>query len=238
MRKLPWLLWFVTLAMPLSGLAAQGRVGGSLVLTSDYRSHGVSQTDGEPALQADLHYDTPDGWFAGGWATNYTLYGAENRTVELNAFLGHRWRLANDWSAKLMLSHYAHPWDERAQHYDYDEMTAAAAWRDQLFFSASWSPNYALASSHGFSLNKSAIAYDATARVPLRGSFSGVAGVGYYDLSDLVGRSYWYGSAGLVYDMPSVHVEVSRVLSSGVARELYYGGVADDCWAATLMWTF
>jgi uncharacterized protein (TIGR02001 family) len=236
-RKLPRLLCFLTLATPLTGVA-NDRVGGSLVLTSDYRSHGISQTDGKPALQADLHYDTPSGWFAGAWATNYTLYSDEEQTVELSTFLGHRWRIANDWSAKLMLSHYAHPWDSRAQHYDYDEITTAAAWRDQLFFSASWSPNNSLVWSHGRRLNRTALAYDATARVPLRGSISGVAGVGYYDLTDLVGKSYWYGSAGLVYDLPNLHLELSRVQTTGVARELFYGGVADSCWAATLMWTF
>jgi uncharacterized protein (TIGR02001 family) len=213
-RKLFWLLCLTTLptastlANGLANGVALDRVGGSLVLTSDYRLHGVSQTDGRPALQADLHYDTPRGWFAGGWATNYTLYGEENQTVQLNAFLGRRWKVGNDWSAKLMLAHYAHPWDSRAQHYDYDEITAAAAWRDQLFFSASWAPNNSVVWAHGFSLNRTSLAYDATARMPLRGAVSWVAGIGYYDLSDLVGKSYWYGSAGLTYDLPAVHLEV------------------------------
>jgi len=232
-RKLAWLLCLLTLPA-----LANDRVGGSLVLTSDYRLHGVSQTDSSPALQADLHYGWPSGWFAGGWATNYTLYGDDNRTVELNAFLGHRWRVGNDWSAKLMLSHYAHPWDARAKLYDYDELTAAAAWRDQLFFSVSWAPNNSVAWAHGIGLTQTSLAYDATARMPLRGSLSGMVGIGYYDLTDLVGTSYWYGSAGLVYDLPTVHLEVSRIQASGAARKLFYDGVADNCWAATLMWTF
>jgi uncharacterized protein (TIGR02001 family) len=228
----------VALLAPLTALA-NDRVGGSLVLTSDYRLHGVSQTDGSPALQADVHYDTPGGWFGGLWATNYTLYGADDQTIELSAFLGHRWRVSEDWSAKLMLSHYAHPWDSRARHYDYDEITAATAWRDLLFFSVSWSPNNSLAwGAQGLRLNRTALAYDATGRVPLRGPISGIVGVGYYDLTDFVHRSYWYGSAGLVYDLPTVHVEVSRIQTSGVARKLFYGGVADSRWTATLMWTF
>jgi hypothetical protein len=77
-----------------------------------------------------------------------------------------------------------------------------------------------------------------TGRAPIVGRLSGFAGAGYYDLSELVGTGYWYGSAGVVYDLPRLHLEVSRVQTSAAAKRLFYGGIADNRWTATLMWTF
>jgi uncharacterized protein (TIGR02001 family) len=218
---------------------ANDRWGGSLGVTSDYRLRGISQSDGSPAAQADVHYESALGWFAGVWASTARLYRGESQTVQLNAFLGLRWVIDDDWSAKLALSHYAHPWDAIARHYDYDDVTAGAAWRDRLFFSATWSPNTSIISSRrGIQLNRSALTYDLTGRQPLVERLSAVVGVGYYDITELAGRGYWYGSAGLTYDLQNLHFDVSRVMNSGAARELFYGDAAEDRWTATVMWTF
>jgi uncharacterized protein (TIGR02001 family) len=232
-RALLWLLSLI--AIPA---LANDRWGGSLALTSDYRLRGVTQSDGVAALQADVHYDSPSGWMAGLWASSVRLYGQSNETVELNAFLGRQWRLNSDWSAKLVVSHYAHPWDSFAANYDYDDVMLGTAWRDRVFLTATWSPNTSIVSRYGVAWERSALNYDVTARAPITGRLSGFAGAGYYDLSELVATGYWYGSAGMVYDLPRLHLEVSRVQTSAAAKHLFYGGIADNRWTATLMWTF
>ncbi len=72
----------------------------------------MSQSDESPAVQGDVHYESALGWFAGlpGF-TRCVSYDNENKTVQLNAFAGLRWMLDDELSAKLVLSHYAHPWD-------------------------------------------------------------------------------------------------------------------------------
>ncbi len=35
-------------------------------------------------------------------------------------------------------------------------------------------------------------------------------GVGYCDISELAGRGYWYGSAGLTYDLRDLHSDAHR----------------------------
>jgi len=232
-RALPWLLSLI--ALPAW---ANDRWGGSVALTSDYRLRGVSQSDGSPAVQADAHYNSPGGWLAGLWASSVKLYSQETTTAEINAFVGGGWALNRDWSAKVLVSHYAYAGNRQASRYDYDDLTAGAAWRDRLFFSATWAPNSSLVSSRGIRWNRSALTYDVTARVPVTARLSGVAGVGYYDLSELVGIGYWYGSAGLVYDLPRLHFDVSRVQNSAAARDSFYGAVADNRWTATVIWTF
>ena len=233
MRALTWSLLLV--ALPAS---ASDRWGGSVALTSDYRLRGISLSDSSAALQADVHYDSPRGWLAGLWASSVRLYGEDNETIQLNAFFGFRWAIDSNWGAKLVVSHYAHPWDSLAQGYDYDEVTMGADWRDRLFFTATWSPNTSIASYRGFHFDRSAIAYDATGRWPFGPRLSGFAGLGYNDLRELVGTGYWYGSAGFVYDLRRLHVDVSRVQTSAAAKRLFYGDIADNRWAATVMWTF
>ena len=233
MRALPWLLSLI--ALPA---LANDRWGGSVALTSDYRLRGVSQSDGSAALQADVHYDSPGGWLAGIWASSVELYSQETTRIELNAFLGYRWAINSDWSARLVASHYAYPWNSAAKRYAYDDLTAGAAWRDRLFFSATWSPNSSIVSTRGFGWERSTLTYDITARAPVTSRLSGVAGVGYYDLSELIGTGYWYGSAGLAYDLPRLHFDVSRIQNSAAANRLFHGGVADNNWTATVMWTF
>jgi uncharacterized protein (TIGR02001 family) len=235
-RAPPWLLAFI--ALPA---LANDRWGGSVALTSDYRLRGITQSDGVAAWQADVHYDSPSGWIAGLWASSVRLYGGSyesNETVELNAFLGRQWRLDSDWSARVVVSHYAHPWDSFSRNYDYDDVMLGTAWRDRLFLTATWSPNTSIVSSRGVAWDRSALNYDVTGRAPIAGRLSGFAGAGYYDLSELVGTGYWYGSAGVVYDLPWLHLEVSRVQTSAAAKRLFYGGIADNRWTATLMWTF
>jgi uncharacterized protein (TIGR02001 family) len=244
LRRLSTICLLIALTPPaLAFDLARDRWGGSLGVTTDYRLRGISQSDGSPAGQLDVHYQSPVGsasvgWFAGLWASTVRLYRQENQTVELNAYGGLVWALDDDWSAKLALSHYAHPWDSLARHYDYDDVTVGTAWRDQLFLSATWSPNMSIISSRGIVLNRSALAYDVTGRLPLVERLSAVGGVGYYDVSELAERGYWYGSAGLAYDLASWHFDVSRVQNSRAAREIFYGDQAENRWIATVVWTF
>ncbi len=126
-----------------------------------------------------------------------------------------------------------------ARHYDYDDVTAGVAWRDRLFFSATWSPNMSIISTYGIvpeplGTSRSTL----TGRLPVVQRLSLVGGVGYYDLSELAGRGYWYGSAGLAYDLQRLHFDISWVQNSSAAREIFYGDQADNRWVGTVVWTF
>ena len=56
--------------------------------------HRQSQTRGGPAAQADLHYQTSAGWFAGVWASTVNLNHGPGATVELDAYAGRAWPLS------------------------------------------------------------------------------------------------------------------------------------------------
>src|ERR1700733_7085380 len=88
--------------------------GGSLALTSDDIYHGISQTCGDPAAQADLHYrsaggQSPSGGFVGLWGSAGLGASACGKAKELNLYGGYSFALSNDSSATLTYTHYGYP---------------------------------------------------------------------------------------------------------------------------------
>lgn len=231
------------LGLVVTVAAANDHLGGSLALTSDYRLYGLSQSDGEPAAQVEVHYQSSANarstWFGGLWASSVKLGGNEPTSVQLEAFLGHQWAFDADWQGRVSLAHYAHPWNSLLHEYDYDELSAGIAWRDALSFTVTWSPNTDLyARYHGFSENRTALAYEGTGRLPLWRTLALIGGLGYRDLQDLFGRGYWYGSTGLSYDRSRLHLSLLWVDTDHTARRLFVSDAAGPAWVATALWTF
>jgi uncharacterized protein (TIGR02001 family) len=70
-------------------LASDITVTGSVSLTSEYRLRGISQTDGDPALQGGITIAHSSGFYVGTWASNlagYGTYGGSN--LEVDAIAG------------------------------------------------------------------------------------------------------------------------------------------------------
>ena len=223
--------------------AANERIGGSGALTSDYRLYGLSQSNGQPAVQAEIHYLGNPGarssWFGGIWASTVRLGSDEPTSVQLEAFLGEQWALDADWQVRLVYGHYAHPWNSLLSRYDYDELSASIAWRDAVSLTAAWSPNTDLyAARRGYAGNDQALNYELTGHMPLWRTVAVVGGVGYRDLQQLFGTGYWYASAGLAYDGEHLHLSVLRAGADHTAQRMFYSDTAGAAWIGTVVVTF
>ncbi len=89
--------WRVLLVPALWGSGALAHADnwrGSLGLTSDYVHRGVSQSEGNPAVQGSLAYWHPTGWYGGAWGSNVDNWGTADLEVDL--FLGYGRRLGGD----------------------------------------------------------------------------------------------------------------------------------------------
>ncbi|MBW1999239.1 MAG: hypothetical protein JRJ29_14920, partial [Deltaproteobacteria bacterium] len=53
-----------------AGLFDRSYIHGSLAFTTDYVFRGVSQTDGDPAVQGSFEYSHPTGFYLGLWGSN------------------------------------------------------------------------------------------------------------------------------------------------------------------------
>jgi uncharacterized protein (TIGR02001 family) len=221
---------------------ASDRLGGSVGMTSDYRLAGLSLSGNKSAVQAELHLQQPtiDGgaWFGGVWASTVRVDARADASVQLEGFLGRQWALAADWRGSMTVAHYAHPWDSWLQHYDYDELTAAASFRDRLKFTVAYSPNTDLHSHYGFIENRTSLSFEAAGTTPIRGPLAASAGLGFRDVSSFFDAGYWYGSLGLAYDRGKVHASVLRIQTDRTARRVFYSDVVEPAWVGTLLWTF
>jgi len=73
---------------------------------------------------------------------------------------------------------------------------------------------------------------------PLRGPVSATGSVGYYDLSQLFGTGYFYGSAGLAWTFERFRIDLAYFATSHEATALFGPGVAGDRWSLTAAWSF
>ncbi len=237
MRALPFLLCAVVLTA-----SAADRFGGSVGVTSDYRLEGLSLSAGTAAAQAEVHFQQPTedrgAWYGGLWAATVRLGNQSSSSGQIGAFFGRQWALGPDWLGSVAVSHYAHPWNALLKHYDYDEMTVGASFRDRVKITAAYSPNTDLYSHYGFIENRRSIAYELAGTTPVRGPLAASAGIGFRDVTSFFGTGYWYGSAGLSYDRGRLHASVLRIQTDTTARALFYHDIVDPAWVGTLLWTF
>jgi uncharacterized protein (TIGR02001 family) len=217
---------------------AQDTYGGHVAATTDYVLRGVSHTRGAPALQADLHYTTANGWFAGAWASTVDLNPGAGATLELNAYAGRSWAVSESWNARLAAVHYAYPNDNASLSYDYDELTASLAFRDRLSASIAWSPNTSRYSRYFVASERTALTYDLVGQWLLHGALSANGGIGYYDLDDLYDTGYGYWSAGLAWNLPHLQFNLGYYASAATAEELFGSESTGTRWALTVTWQF
>lgn len=224
-------------AVPASAVAEAG-IGGHVAATTDYVFRGVSQTRGAPALQADLHYETANGWFVGAWASTVDLEPGPGATLELNAYTGLSRPLGTAWGARFQAVHYDYPNDAPGRPYDYDEVSGTLSYRDRLAASVAWSPNMWLYSRYGPGWEGKVLTYDLVAQWPLAGPLSLSVGAGYQDLEDLVGTGYSYSNVGLAWALPRLQLDLGYYAASDHATQGFGVAKAGGRWSLTATWHF
>jgi uncharacterized protein (TIGR02001 family) len=219
---------------------ADGSVGGSLDVTSDYIYHGLSQSDGDPAVQGDIHYRSESAGataenFIGLWGSSIGRY-ATGGTYELDAYAGRTFLIDSDSSATAKYVHYAYPNSHGAPHYDYDEISGTWAYQDRFFLTVAWTPDTTRYSDHAVGLCCRVLSYDAAVHQSLGPAFTLSAAVGYDELRGVSGYAYW--NAGIDYAIGAFQLDVGYFGLEPRARYLYGSALAGNHWVGTLVWRF
>lgn len=207
-------------------------------ITSDYVYRGVSQTQGEPAVQTDLHYQAGRGWAAGAWASAADVDRHESAALEVGLYLGRDWMLNRDWDARVSLTHYAYPNDARLLRYDHDELTGTLSYRSRLFATIAWSPNASRYSNGRVVQDQRAVSYELTAAQPLNSQWSASAGIGYYDLPAALQAGYWFWNVGLACVLGRTQLALSYIDTSRPATDAFGYPLAGSRWVGSLAWRF
>ena len=224
----------------VSSAWAEGAVGGSVDMTSDYIFHGLSESRGDPALQGDIHYRSDSGAataenFIGLWGSTISR-SATGGTYELNAYLGRTFLVNSDSSATLTYVHYAYPDDHGSPRYDYDELAVGWAFEDRVFATVAWTPDTARYSERGLGRCCRAVSYDIALHQSLGHAFTLSGALGYDELSGASGYAYWNG--GIAYAVGAWQFDLSYFAMQHRAEILYGSVLAGERIVGTIVWRF
>lgn len=231
-------LLFAASLIAVAGAAAGAVPGGAITVTSDYVLRGISQSDGQPALQGVAHWNFAPGWSTGLWASEVRLL-PRHMSTELGAFVQWRGALNDDFDLGAALNHYSYPGDPRPISYSYDELGLSLGWRDQIHVAASWIPKLNLYSYvDGLASDRQVFTFEATAHRNLRPRLDLTAGVGMYYPKGLEYASYAYGNAALAWHYGHWRADLAWFWVQNASHRQYSAGPAGGPLAATLTWAF
>jgi uncharacterized protein (TIGR02001 family) len=234
----------------LSPSSAADTWGGSIALTSDYFVRGISRSNDQPALQADIHLAGSSGFFGGLFASSVQIDSEDSRNGEISAFFGFTWSAGNDWRNKIVIDHYSYPWNAAGSRYNYDELSLDAAYQDWLELSVVYSPNtpryvqypgyqeYPGNVEYSGLISVAAKSIEMNLQSPRSHRLAATAGVGYSYLDGPDAAGYVYWSLGANYDLAPVSVSLAYVDTTAPAKALFYNEAAHGRWTATLILHF
>ena len=172
--------------------AQSADLSGYLVLTSDYVWRGVTQSNGDPAVQlgGDIAFDS--GIYAGLWGSTIDINngGDRQRNTELTYYLGYSHDLTTRWTFGASVVAYTYPGQTGVVDYDYEELMLTANYDDRLWIAYAYSPDL-------YNTDRESHNVELFAEWPAGKRLVVGAGVGYYDVSDLVGDGYTYWELGV-----------------------------------------
>ena len=208
--------------------------GGALGASSDNVFRGISESAGDPSVQAEAHHAWDTGAFAGLRGASITKrapYRSDD-TIQLDAFAGYAFGWGGAWDGRALLVHYDYPWSDPRRR-GYDEVALQATWLRRLTVAVAASPNHPGAGGS----RRPAYDYELGLRWPVAGALSVDAGIGYYDLSQAYDVAYAYWSAGASYAWRRATLALAWIGADEEARA-GYGELADDRLVGSVLWAF
>ena len=201
----------------------------NVALTTDYLFRGISQTEGNPALQGGFDYAysgdaVPVGFYAGVWGSNIDFNDGADATLELDYYGGITGNLFNTgigWDIGVI--YYDYPGDESSADYEYIEYGGSLSYS----FDTTLSPELGVAvwySPDFFADTGDAIYVNPTLGLTLPHDFSLSFGYGYQDVDDI--GDYNNFSVGLSKDWKIFTFDVTY---SATSDEDDFCGGTDLC---------
>jgi uncharacterized protein (TIGR02001 family) len=211
------------------------RLNLDVAVSSDYVVHGVTRSQGNPIVQAQLGWvGGRSGWTAGVWLSTLDLNPGPGPRHEVDPYIGKRWALDRNWSLRTYLTRYMFRPHAARVGYDYTELQSALSFRDTIEVGMTWSPDYSGYSLRGVGRDGAMLTYEASARFPATRWLSLNAGVGRRDLQAVYRAGYWYWSAGAETAFNRMSFAVSYIGTSQAAIDLYGAEYAGDRMVATI----
>lgn len=144
-------------ALCVAGGAAQAETYAGVAVLSDYVASGMTQSDGQPVVQAYVDHQLPSGFYAAVWASTVKL--GDSR-VELDLYAGYRGEVGK---LRYDVGYYRYFYDHlgdccgdvitRLKYAATEELTLGAKIKTNLHGSLYIMPQVAYSLPHGFGVN-------------------------------------------------------------------------------------
>lgn len=195
---------FVFLVLLGSQHSPAADFGGYVTLTTDYVRRGVTQSEGDPALQIGAEVNFENGLFLGAWGSTVDIYNhwaASQRDVEVNYYAGYIVDTSSSWQFSIGAVAYSYPGQSGLVKYDYEEYSLGANFEDRIWLEISYSPDL-------YNFDRSSTNVDVFTDWPINRVWSVGAGAGFYDTSNLTGSSYYYWQLGITASLRWIDLDL------------------------------
>lgn len=221
--------------VPLLGALAcagvQAQVSGTVTLASDYRFRGVSLSNDQPALQADVGVDDPSGLYGGLFASSVRLDDRVSAQGLVLAYAGYARRVRDGLSVDAGASYAGFTGQTD---YDYGEVHAGFT-TERLDGHLYYAPDY-------FGQGRRTLYAELDGAQPVRESIRLVWHAGMLWIAGgppTHPRTNADARAGVEFTLPPLRLQLARVLNQGPeAAYPVYGQRDHGAWVATLSFPF
>jgi len=198
----------------MSVAAAAPEIHGALAITSEYVFRGLSLSDRQPALQADVHAQAA-ATTSSVWLSKSKRAEGYYASMEADAYVGQALPLSTSWVLHAGYTRYIYPEGRQFLNYDYDELRVAANCTDRVALSVVYSPDAVARGAYASIRNHRWVGYQAVWRQPLwtrtNSVWSLTGSVGAYRWLGLVECDYLAWSAGAAWRPGAFDLSVSYV---------------------------
>lgn len=204
--------------LPNMGKAEQSGTGahGTISATSNYVWRGISLTNNNPALQADLYYIFNNGIYLGGWLSNVTLdpTNSSTPTLETALTIGYSGSFTDNLDYAIGIARYIYPGQPDS---DYNEGFVALNYR--ILSAAVYYSNDVFASGGNGTYFDLGFNYSIPSKYIFNISGFGIFGnIGYYKLDPVAGNSYANYNIGIVKKFGRVSIALTWTDTDGKAE--------------------
>lgn len=215
---LPCIACLAGFLSPISGTEAAPTPSGSVALTSDYIWRGISQTAGDPALQAGIRLAGQSGFYISAWGSNVRSHGDPDLHSEFDLAAGWSGALSDDWAIDAYVLRYVYP--GTAASADWTEIDVTLTWKDSYWLQAGYSSSALGSGLRGFYTQ-------AGARFPLDRRFRLEAVAGWYRLDRDQDNTYVHGQLSAIWAFRApFELRTSMHLADARADDLFGKDIA------------
>ena len=166
--------------------------GGYVALMTDYVRRGVTQSDGDPALQLGVDVSFDSGFYLGAWGSTIDITNgpSRQRDQEVNYYAGYLLSATDSLRFSAAAVAYVYPGQTGNVDYNYQEYSLTGNFDDRVWLEFAYSPDL-------YNTGRSSTNIDLYAEWPINNDWAIGVGAGQYDTSNLTGKSHQYWQLGI-----------------------------------------